>query len=92
MPGEIVRGRLEGTINGQGQPLSSGQVNVVLWLAERPEEQFLITGQVEPDGEFRAVVPQEIMAFFGHTEIVGEALYLGTPMWAPCRSGMLRLA
>lgn len=92
MPGEIVRGHIVAEINGLEQAVSGGQVNVVLWLAERPEELFRASGNVDVNGRFFAVVPQELMHHFGHAEIVGEVFYLGTGMFSPARSGIQRLA
>lgn len=79
-------------VNGQVLPVTSGQVNVVLWLAERPDEQFLCSGSVGVSGQFFAQTPPEIMAAFGRAEIIGEALYLGTWFWSPCRSETRQLA
>ncbi len=86
MEGEVVRGHLRGSENGVATLVAEGRVNVVLWTARRPGE-FVTTGLVEPSGRFTALVPGEIMRAVGHDRIHGEALYLGTIRWAPCRSG-----
>lgn len=90
--GEGIEGSIDGVVNGQVLPVTSGQVNVVLWLAERPDEQFLCSGSVGVSGQFFAQTPPEIMAAFGRAEIIGEALYLGTWFWSPCRSETRQLA
>ncbi|HJT58574.1 MAG TPA: hypothetical protein VJ761_18850 [Ktedonobacteraceae bacterium] len=94
LSGEVIRGFVEGQVNGQTRQVTGGQVNVVLWLAERPEEQFVCSGNVDANGWFSAVTTPEIREVLRRNEtgIVGEALYLGTWFWSPCRSGTRRLA
>ena len=86
MEGEVVRGHVRGSDNGVMTSVVDGRVNIVLWTARRLTE-FLSSALVEPSGRFTALVPQEIMREVGRERIHGEALYLGTTRWAPCRSG-----
>jgi hypothetical protein len=86
MEGEVVRGYVRGSDNGVRTAVGEGSVNVVLRTRRRRDE-FRTTANVEPTGRFTALVPREIMREVGHERILGEAFYLGTYRWAPCRSG-----
>ena len=88
----MVRGHVHFIDNGNVQAVSRGQVNVVLWTAERPDEQFTSGDAVDLNGRFDVVIPREIDdARRAGVPILAEALYLGTWPWAASRSGMRRL-
>jgi hypothetical protein len=91
MEGEVVRGFVRGSDNGVRTRVGEGSVNVVLRTRSRRDE-FRTSANVEPNGRFTAPVPSEIMREVGHERIIGEAFYLGTYRWAPCRSGEESLA
>lgn len=91
LAGDAVRGLIIGTADDLTRPLSSGTVNVVLWIAER-DEQIETSGEVRPDGTFLALVPPSVRrAARSGREVTGEAFYLGTQRWSSCRSGRRRL-
>ncbi|MBA2520938.1 MAG: hypothetical protein H0V24_14845, partial [Chloroflexia bacterium] len=85
--GEIVRGQVYGSEDGVPQTVGRGRVNVVFWTDQRPERQLTAEAAVEPSGRFTVLIPQEMMAVIDQEPVSGEALYLGTIVWAPCRSG-----
>jgi M6 family metalloprotease-like protein len=88
----VVRGTVTSTLDGRDDPVTRGRVNVVLWLADRPQEQFLCGDDVSATGRFDAVVPREIDdAARSGRPIFAEALYLGAWPWAASRSGARRL-
>ena len=90
--GEVVRGFVEGLIDSHAEPILSGTVNVVLWLADRPDHQVLSVGHLGASGRFDASVTHEfIAAFQNHAKIFGDAFYLGTGFWAPSRMGTRQL-
>jgi hypothetical protein len=91
MQGEVVRGHILGRHNGVPQPVTSGRVNVVFWSEDRPGDEFMASGNMDPTGRFTVLVPGQILQMVGHTPIIAEAFYLGTPILAPCRSGERRL-
>jgi len=90
--GEVVRGFVEGVLDGHAEPILSGTVNIVLWLADRPDRQVLSVGHLGAGGRFDAPVTREfITAFQNHAKIFGDAFYLGTGFWAPSRMGTRQL-
>ncbi|MFD9005035.1 hypothetical protein ACFV0T_29465 [Streptomyces sp. NPDC059582] len=90
--GELVQGSVVGTHDETVMPLHDGSVNLVLWLADSPDEQTALGAEVT-DGGFTVVVPGDILsAVQNGRELYGEALYSGTRRWAPSRSGARRLA
>jgi len=91
--GEAVRGVVMGLVRGVPQPVTSGQVNIVVWHAGRPEEPTLIESAADVTGRFLALLPGHVLAGMGQGErFLGDALYLGTYHWAPSRSGPRRLS
>jgi hypothetical protein len=91
LQGEVLRGHVEGSRNGAWQPLTSGQVNAVMWSADRPGDEFMGSAGLDSTGRFSVLVPQPIIQRVGHVPIMAEVFYLGTPIWAPCRSGERRV-
>jgi hypothetical protein len=92
MLGEVVRGFVEGVIDGHPESILSGMVNVVLWLAEQPDRQVRSIGTLGAGGRFDApVTPELITAFENDAKIFGAAFYLGTGFWAPSRMGPRQL-
>jgi hypothetical protein len=93
MLGEVVRGFVEGLIDGHSEPILSGTVNVVLWLADQPDHQVLSIGTLGAGGRFDALVTHELItAFENHVKIFGDVFYLGTGFWAPSRMGTSAIA
>jgi len=84
-------GSVRFTADGHTSGVHEGTVNVVSWLAARPDEQFLVSGPVGSSGFFAMTPPADIQNAATRGEpILFEALYLGTNLYAPCRSGLRR--
>ena len=92
MRGEAFRGHICGRHNGSERAVTSGTVNVVLWVASRPGDEVTAQGHVDVTGRFTAPVPGIILQQMGHEPILAEVIYQGTAVWAPCRSGERRVA
>ncbi|TRW46618.1 hypothetical protein [Georgenia yuyongxinii] len=84
--GEAVRGPVRASEDGVPHAVDHGDVAVVLWFESTPGEQHVITGEVD-DGAFVAVVPGHILGHLDEDRLWGEAIFLGTPRYAQCRSG-----
>jgi hypothetical protein len=88
----VVRGTVVSMEDGVVKPVTRGRVNVVLWMGEHPDRQFLCGDTVNAAGRFDAVVPREVYdAAVAGRPILGEALYLGAWPWAASRAGTRRL-
>jgi hypothetical protein len=61
MLGEVVRAFVDGVIDGQSGPILSETVNVVVWLADRPDRQVLSVGTLGAGGRFNAPVTPELI-------------------------------
>ena len=78
-----MRGFVEGVLDGNPEPILSGNVNVVLWLADRPDRQVLSVGHLGAGGRFDAPVTAEfIAAFQNHAKIFGDVFY-PAPVFGP---------
>jgi hypothetical protein len=73
------------------QPMTSGQVNIVFWTEDRPGDELMASANMDATGRFTVLVPGPIMQRVGQAPISAEVFYLGTPIWAPCRSGERRV-
>lgn len=92
MTGEAFRGHIRGRHNGSEQAVTSGTVNVVLWVASRPGDEVTVQGHFDASGRFTATVPGIILQQVRREPILAEVVYQGTAVWAPCRSGERRVA
>jgi M6 family metalloprotease-like protein len=92
MTGEAFRGHIRGRHNGSEQAVTSGTVNVVLWVASRPGNEVTVQGRFDASGRFTATVPGVILQQVRREPIMAEVIYQGTAVWAPCRSGERRVA
>ena len=91
MQGEVLRGHVLGHRDGMPQPMTSGQVNIVFWTEDRPGDELMASANMDATGRFTVLVPGPIMQRVGQAPISAEVFYLGTPIWAPCRSGERRV-
>jgi len=92
LTGEAFRGHVRGRHNSTEQVVTSGVVNVVLWVASRPDTELVVQGHYDASGSFIAIVPGNILQHIGHRPILAEVIYQGTTVWAPCRSGERHVA
>lgn len=84
--GEAAIGVVSAGWHEDPQPVSGGQVRVVGWLADRPDEQFRRDSPVRADGEFVGLFPDEVMPSLGAGRVHVAVYYLGTAFFAPCHS------
>jgi hypothetical protein len=89
--GEVVLGRVVGSSESVAHALTEGDVNVVVWFEDRPEEQFEFPAEVEADGSFAALLPGHIMVHVENERLWGDAIYLGTHRYTLSRSGPTEL-
>ncbi len=84
--GELIRGRVRASEDGVAHAVPDGSVNVVVWRAGAPEDQYVLEGYVG-DGELRARIPGDVLARIDDDQLWGDAIFLGDLRYALGRSG-----
>lgn len=84
--GELVSGTVYASDNDRAQPVNGGNVRLVGWPASRVRPEVWIDGQVENDGEFRFVLPANLLHLASQERVFTKVYYHGSAIYAPCES------
>jgi hypothetical protein len=86
--GELVTGLVT---SENGEPVSGGDVRLVVWPERRPEAQLHSDGQLNSQGEFRLIVPPELLGVALQENVLLAVYYHGTARFTPCHSEEIQL-
>ena len=84
--GELVSGLILAGDDARPEVVTGGNVRLVGYPIRRPEEQIMTDGQVDAIGEFRLIVPSELLWVASRETVMVTVFYHGTARFIPCRS------
>ncbi|MDQ3870812.1 MAG: hypothetical protein M3301_04245, partial [Chloroflexota bacterium] len=84
--GEAASGLIVGGDPGAERPVDGGDIRVVAWPADRPDDQEWMDGTVEGDGTFVVLLANWLVALSRAERVIVSGFYHGTTFFTPCRS------
>ncbi|TAK60539.1 hypothetical protein [Methylobacter sp.] len=84
--GELVSGLILAGDDARPEVVTGGNVRLVGYPIRRPEEQIMTDGQVDAIGEFRLIIPSELLWDASRETVMVTVFYHGTARFIPCRS------
>ena len=82
----VVSGLILAGDDSRSAVVTGGNVRLVRYPVRRAEEQVMTDGQVNANGDFRLIVPSELLWVASREAIMVTVFYHGTARFIPCRS------
>ena len=89
--GRVVIAEVERVEDGIWSPVAGGDLAMVFWFVDRPEQEAIIQAEWQQAGMFRGILEGAMFSRLDDVPLWGEAVYTGTAMLAACRSGDVAL-